>query len=421
MTLLNAPLRAALAASDEDRIVFDLAGIRRRYETLITELPGVAVRFAMKAAPVAEVLDCLARSGAGFDAASPQEIVQALATGVPAGAVHYGNTIKSDQNIAEAHRLGIRDFATDSREDVAAIAVHAPGSRVFCRLATDGEGALWGLSNKYGCSADDAVLVMEAARAAGLVPSGLSVHVGSQQMTAGAWRAAVDRTGDVLAALRDRGMVLDQVNLGGGLPATGYLDVRGRPLDPPTDKIFAVVREGVQRLRDDFGDHLAFLVEPGRYLVADQGAIRAHVARLTARRGPDGERRHWLYLSCGKFNGLYEMDALQYRLVFPTHPDGPYVPAVVAGPTCDSDDAYAHEHGLVQVPEALASGDPVWVVSCGAYATSYMTQGFNGFSPLPHVCVDGSDAAAAPHRPGHPSPDRHAAAEGTAAPWKVGT
>ena len=81
------------------------------------------------------------------------------------------------------------------------------------------------------------------------------------------------------------------------------------------------------------------------------------------------------------------MDELQYRLVFPTHRDAEYVPAVVAGPTCDSDDAYPHEHGLVQVPKALASGDPVWVLSSGAYAVSYMTQGFNGFDPLPYTCV----------------------------------
>ncbi|GAA3716909.1 type III PLP-dependent enzyme [Streptomyces tremellae] len=395
MTSGSATLRAALAASAEDRIVFDLAGIRRRYETLVGELPGVSVRFAMKACPVEEVLDCLARSGAGFDAASPREIEQALATGVPAAAVHYGNTIKSDRNIADAHRLGIRDFATDSRQDVAAVAAHAPGSRVFCRLATDGEGALWGLSNKYGCSPDDAVRVLTDARDAGLVPSGLSVHVGSQQMTAGAWRAALDRIGDVLAELRPLGIRPDQVNLGGGLPAAGYLDVRGRPLEPPTDKIFAVIREGMQRLRDEADGALSFLVEPGRYLVADQGAIRAHAARLTARQDLRGERRHWLYLSCGKFNGLYEMDALQYRLVFPTHPEGPYVQAVVAGPTCDSDDAYAHEHGLVAVPEALASGDPVWVMSSGAYATSYMTQGFNGFAPLPYTCLPDPDAPAA--------------------------
>ncbi|MEV8291988.1 type III PLP-dependent enzyme [Streptomyces rochei] len=380
-------LTAALAAATEDRVVYDLAGIGRSHDALLAELPGVRVRFAMKACPVDEVIAVLARRGAGIDAASPGEMTQALRAGVPVERVHYGNTVKSDRDIAEAYRLGVRTFATDSVQDVAALAVHAPGARVFCRVATGGAGALWGLSDKFGCPPDDAVRVLERARELGLTPAGLSVHVGSQQMTGEAWRTALDDLGDVLRALSGRGIRVDHVNLGGGLPARGYRDRRGNPLDPPLDKIFAVIREGMDDLRRVHGGPLDFVVEPGRHLVADHGAIRAHVARLAERRGADGVRRHWLYLSCGKFNGLYEMDSLQYRLVFPGHPDGPHVPAVVAGPTCDSDDAYSHEEGLVPVPKALASGDPVWVLSCGAYAAGYTTVGFNGYAPLPYACA----------------------------------
>lgn len=389
---MTAALRAALAAATEDALVYDLDGIAARYDALTAELPGVDVRFAMKACPVEEVLAHLAGRGAGFDAASPREIVRALATGVPAHRVHYGNTVKSDRDIARAYRLGVRDFATDSVEDVAALAEHAPGARVFCRLATSGEGALWGLSRKFGCSADDAVRVLVTAREAGLVPAGLSVHVGSQQMTAEAWQQAFAALAEVLAALHGRGIVPDHVNLGGGLPALGYADRRGERLDPPLDKIFAVLREGMERLTSLSPRPLDFVIEPGRHLVADHGAVRAQVSRLTSRRGPDGEREHWLYLSCGKFNGLYEMDEVRYPLVFPSHPDvadADLVPVVVAGPTCDSDDAYAHEHRRVRVPRAVASGDPVWVLSAGAYAASYMTEGFNGFGPLPRVCVGG--------------------------------
>ena len=384
---MSAALHTALASAAEDGIIYDLAGIGGQYASLLDELPGVTVRFAMKACPVDEVLAHLAALGAGFDAASPNEIAQAIRAGAPPGRIHYGNTVKSDRNIAEAHRLGVRDFATDSLEDVAAIAVHAPGARVFCRLATSGDGALWRLSRKFGCSGADAVLVLEAARAAGLTPAGLSVHVGSQQMTAHAWQEAFERIGDTLLSLRRSGIQPDHVNLGGGLPALGYLDRRGDPLDPPLDKMFVVIREGMERLRELSGSDLDFVLEPGRYLVADQGAIKAHVSRLSSRQQLDGEREHWLYLSCGKFNGLYEMDELQYRLVFPSHPGAECVPAIVAGPSCDSDDAYAHEHGRVQVPGAVASGDPVWILSSGAYAGSYMTQGFNGFDPLPYSCT----------------------------------
>jgi ornithine decarboxylase len=384
---LSPRLSAALADAAEDRIVYDLTGISDRYDALARELPGVSVRFAMKACPLDDVLEALAGKGSGFDAASPNEIAQALRTGVPVSRIHYGNTIKSDRNIVEAYRLGVRDFATDSLADVTAIAVHAPGSRVFCRLATTGEGALWGLSDKCGCSVADAVLVMKAAADMGLAPSGLSVHVGSQQMTAAGWWNAFEELADVLAALSRRGIVIDHVNLGGGLPALGYLDRRGRPLRPPINDILHAIRTVMRRLRQMSRRPLDVVLEPGRYLVADHGAIRAHVSRLSVRRQRNGERQHWLYLSCGKFNGLYEIDQLQYRLVFPSRPAGAYVPAVVAGPTCDGDDAFGHEHNRVLVPRDVASGDPVWILSCGAYAISYTTQGFNGFDPLPYTTV----------------------------------
>jgi ornithine decarboxylase len=370
-------LRSALATAAADRIILDLAGIVDRHDDLVARLPGVAIRFAVKACPVDEVLDALVRAGSGFDAASPNEIAQALRTGVPSDRVHYGNTIKSDRDIAAAFSAGVRLFATDSMEDVRAIAAHAPGSRVFCRLTTRGAGALWGLSGKFGCSVPEAVEVLATARAYGLVPAGLSLHVGSQQMTVAAWRDAFADLATAITRLAARGLRLDHVNLGGGLPALGYRDRTGHPLRAPLESILAAIRDGLRHLRLASAGPLDFLLEPGRYLVADQGAIRAHVVRLTSR-GP----AHWLYLSCGRFNGLYELDQIQYRLEFPTHPTGPRVPARVAGPTCDSDDAFGAD-ATIAVPAGLASGDPVWIHSTGAYSVSYTTVGFNGFDPLP--------------------------------------
>jgi ornithine decarboxylase len=392
--LKNENLRAVLASLSEDRILYDLAGIEERYDWLTRELPGVSVRFALKSCPLDGVLTCLANRGAGFDAASPNEIRQALRTGVPVSMVHYGNTVKSDWNIIQAYRCGVRDFATDSVEDVRAIATHAPGSRIFCRLASSGDGALWGLSGKFGCSPSDAIRVSEMARSLGLHPSGFSIHVGSQQMTAEAWQRAFESLAQVIAAAGQRGIFPDYVNLGGGLPALGYIDQHGRPLIPPMDRIFATIRAGIERLRRLSRAPMDFVVEPGRYLIADNGVIRAHVSRLSARQQSDGQRQYWLYLSCGKFNGLYEMDQVQYRLVFPSHEGTDRVPAVIAGPTCDSDDTYGRHQSLVQVPRAAASGDPVWIMSCGAYSVSYTTLGFNGVSPLPHTLIHAERMAA---------------------------
>ncbi|MFH9083781.1 type III PLP-dependent enzyme [Streptomyces sp. NPDC017673] len=377
--------------STTDRLLYDLTGIEHQYDTLLSELPGTHIRFALKACPVDEVLRCLTARGAGFDAASPAEIEQALRAGAHPDHIHYGNTIKSDHDIAEAHRLGVRTFATDSVEDVTAVAAHAPGARVFCRLATSGDGALWGLNRKFGCAPDDAVRVLGAARAAGLVPAGLSVHVGSQQMTGEAWQQALDTLAGTLTALAGRGIVPDHVNLGGGLPALGYLDRRGDLLDPPLDKIFTVLREGMERLNALAAAPLGFVLEPGRHLVADHGVIHAHVVRLTERTQPDGGRTRWLYLSVGKYNGLYEMDQVTHPLVFPGRETEEHVPAIVAGPTCDSDDAYGEGRYPVRVPRSVGSGDPVRILAAGAYASSYMTQGFNGIRPLPAECTRGQE------------------------------
>ena len=152
--LENENIRAALAASSDDRIVFDLAGIEATVRPLRRRTAGRLRPVRDEGLPGGRGARLPGGQGAGFDAASPNEIVQAISTGVPIGRMHYGNTIKSDWNIADAYRSGVRDFATDSVEDVTAIAAHAPGARVFCRLATSGDGALWGLSEKFGCSAD---------------------------------------------------------------------------------------------------------------------------------------------------------------------------------------------------------------------------------------------------------------------------
>jgi diaminopimelate decarboxylase len=81
--------------------------------------------------------------------------------------VSYGNTIKKERDIARAHALGVSLFAVDSHEEVEKIARAAPGARVFCRVLTDGEGAEWPLSRKFGCVPQMAVDVLVARPPAG--------------------------------------------------------------------------------------------------------------------------------------------------------------------------------------------------------------------------------------------------------------
>ena len=82
-------------------------------------------------------------------------------------------------------------FAVDCVEEVEKVARAAPGARVFCRILTDGAGAEWPLSRKFGCDPEMATDVLLHAHALGLMAYGISFHVGSQQTRLGAWDTAL--------------------------------------------------------------------------------------------------------------------------------------------------------------------------------------------------------------------------------------
>src|SRR5690606_10238886 len=108
--------------------------------------------YAVKANPAPEILACLARLDAHFDAASAGEVDLCLAAGVPPERISFGNTIKKQRDIAYAYERVVRLFAFDSDAALDKLAEAAPGASVFCRILTDCEGADWPLSRKFGCT-----------------------------------------------------------------------------------------------------------------------------------------------------------------------------------------------------------------------------------------------------------------------------
>ncbi len=126
--------------------------------------------------------------------------------------------MKKTASIARAHRLGISLFAFDSEEELRKIARAAPGSRVYCRLMVANDGADWPLSRKFGTSSEEAIRLLPLAATLGLVPYGVSFHVGSQQTEPRAYADAIAEAAVVFESLAARGLTLAFLNLGGGLP-----------------------------------------------------------------------------------------------------------------------------------------------------------------------------------------------------------
>ena len=181
-------------------------------------LPTAEIYYAVKANPARPIIERLDSLGSSFDTASIYEIEQCRAIGIAPERMAYGSTVKKERDIATAHGYGVGLFAFDSEAELDKLARAAPGAQVLCRIAMEGIGADWPLSEKFGCHLDMAVDLLERARAIGLDPFGLSFHVGSQQRDVAQWDIAIGRSAMVFSALNRRGIDLGMINLGGGFP-----------------------------------------------------------------------------------------------------------------------------------------------------------------------------------------------------------
>ncbi|HET9060635.1 MAG TPA: type III PLP-dependent enzyme [Acidimicrobiales bacterium] len=353
-------------------LALDLDVVEHRYRQLEQVLPMARVLYAVKANPAREILERLAETGSCFDVASPGEIDRCLKLGIDPSRLAYGNTIKKERDIAYAFYRGITTFTVDADAELEKVARQAPGATVYVRLATDGKGADWPLSRKFGCDHTGAVALARKAHRAGM-SVGLSFHVGSQQRDVNAWDEPLATVANVIGDLTSLGVPVAGVNLGGGLPSRYREPVAG------VGEYGGAIRGALERhMGAGFAGEI--LIEPGRYLVGDAGLIETEVV-LISQRGAEDELR-WVYLDIGMFNGLTETlgEAIRYRVQAPGC-GGPDGPVVLAGPSCDSADVL-YERSSYRLPWSLQVGDHVRVFSTGAYTSSYSSVWFNGFEPL---------------------------------------
>jgi ornithine decarboxylase len=352
-------------------LVLDLDRVADNYAALRRALPAANIYYAVKANPASAILRLLAEAGSCFDAASLPEIEDCLKAGADAARISFGNTVKKPSAIAAAHAYGVPLYAFDSAEELAKIAAHAPGAKVYCRIAVKNEGADWPLSKKFGTTTARATELLAAAPGLGLVAHGISFHVGSQQTGTDAYALAVAQAATIFTDLKAQGIELKMLNLGGGFPIRYQRDVPGA-----RDFGDVIMDAMIRHFGNDLPD---MLIEPGRAMVGNAGTVVAE-AVLICQRIPEDPRR-WVYLDIGRYGGLAETEgeAIRYRVT--AAGPGPVGPVVLAGPSCDGVDVM-YEKTPYLLPMSLTSGDRVLIHDTGAYVTSYASQNFNGFAPL---------------------------------------
>ena len=342
------------------------------------------VCFAVKSNPNIAILNVMAKLGSGFDIVSQGELERVLAAGGDAAKVVFSGVAKSHQEIARALEVNIRCFNVESEAELLRINQIAGEmskiAPISLRVNPDVDAHTHpyistGLKeNKFGVSVEQA---REVYKLAATLPNikivGMDCHIGSQLTELQPFLDAVDRLIVLMEQLKQDGIHLKHLDLGGGLGVT-YTDEK-----PPHPTDYA---KALWEKLSAFSE-LEIIVEPGRAITANAGILVTKVEYLKS-----NESRNFAIVDAGMNDmirpALYQayMNILEIDRTL-VREEKIYD---VVGPICETSDFLGKQRKL-----AIAEGDYLAQRSAGAYGAS-MSSNYNSRPRTAEVMVDGDKA-----------------------------
>jgi diaminopimelate decarboxylase len=346
--------------------------------------------YSVKANSNLSILKLLARRGSGFDIVSGGELQRILEVNKKAARrVVFSGVGKTAAEIDLALAAGILIFNVESESEVALLAERASKRRVRARVALRVNPDVFaethpyistGLrEHKFGIDINAARPVyQEIKRSRYLDPVGISVHIGSQIQTAEPFGAALAGVAQLIRELETDGIQIKFVDAGGGLG----IDYRSSAsaFDPTAEmaKYAAAVERSLEGLP------VRLLLEPGRFLIAQAGALLTRV--LVVKR--NGSKT--FVITDAGMNDLIRPALYQaHHEILPVAQNLTAPPAVVdiVGPVCETGDFFARDREIPAVKE----GDLVAILDAGAYGMS-LSSNYNSRPRPAEVLVKGKRA-----------------------------
>lgn len=352
------------------------------------------VCYAVKANSSLAILKMLADRGAGFDIVSGGELERVIAAAPEAvGRVVFSGVGKTAAEIDRALEAGILEFNVESDSELELLAKCAQRLKIKARFALRVNPDVFaethpyistGLrEHKFGIDIRKAAEIYRgAARNKWLEPHGISVHIGSQIRSADPFGKAMERVSKLAAQLRGEGIALKVVDAGGGLgidyhstPATkirrrGPQDHSGRDDTDAAAKV-AEYAAAIERALAGFDGRL--LIEPGRFIVAQAGALVTRV--LNVKR--NGKKT--FVITDAAMNDLIRPALYQaFHEIVPVRPRAGRARAVdVVGPVCETGDFFARD----RVMKPVEAGDLLALLDAGAYGMAQSSNYNSRFRP----------------------------------------
>ena len=340
--------------------------------------------YAVKANSNIGILNVMAKLGSGFDIVSQGELERVLAAGGDASKVVFSGVAKSRAEIMRALEVGIRCFNVESIAELHHINQIAGEmgkiAPISLRVNPDVDAHTHpyistGLKeNKFGVSVDEAREVYKLAATLPHVKiTGIDCHIGSQLTELQPFLDATDRLIRLMEQLKEDGITLKHLDLGGGLGVT-YTDET-----PPHPSDYATALLNKLKNYED----LEIILEPGRAIAANAGILVAKVQYLKS-----NESRNFAITDTGMNDmirpALYEA----YMNIIEIDRTLGRKKAIydVVGPVCETSDFLGKQREL-----AIVEGDYIAQRSAGAYGAS-MSSNYNSRPRTAEVLVDGNKA-----------------------------
>ena len=373
--------------------VYSAEQIRYRFGLFQAAFAGreATVCYAVKANSSLAILRMLAELGAGFDIVSGGELERVRrASGqknkAALGRVVFSGAGKQEWEIDSALKAGILLFNVESEAELELLAARAEALGVRARFALRVNPDVFaethpyistGLrEHKFGIDIRKALAMYKSvAGDKWLEAHGVSVHIGSQIRSAEPFGAAMERVAKLAGELEREGIVLETVDAGGGLG----IDYHGGSFDAA-----AKVTEYAAALGKALGGFKGkLLLEPGRFIVGQAGALVARV--LTVKR--NGKKT--FVITDAAMNDLIRPALYQahHEIVPVRKRAGKRSVVDVVGPVCETGDFFARDRKLA----AVEAGDLVALLDAGAYGMAQASN-YNTRPRAAEVLVEGGKA-----------------------------
>jgi diaminopimelate decarboxylase len=349
------------------------------------------VCYAVKANSALAILKLLSKVGAGFDIVSGGEMERVLAADTGAASrIVFSGVGKTAPELDLALKTGIRMFNVESEEELELLAERAARRGKTAPFALRVNPDVFaethpyistGMSeHKFGVAIEQAAGLYRKARGLKRLRAvGISVHIGSQIREAAPFGAAAERVVGLLKELRQLGETeLRTLDLGGGLG----IEYEADSVWEPRARVAAYAATIRQALAGAGPESIELLLEPGRFLVAQAGALVTEVIATKQNR-----TKRFVITDAGMNDLIRPSLYGAYHAVEPVAAPKKSAQAEtvdIVGPVCETGDFFARDRNLPPVRR----GDLLAILDAGAYGLS-LSSNYNSRPRPAEVLVEG--------------------------------